>query len=187
MFIISHVALSKSGLCNPRSIPSYSVAVGLVFYAVMYMYILYNHSEYAGVFNKFVIYIVGVDLLLSAFYHFSSNQDTNPAPTIDNEEDDDDEDTTEESTEESGQEEQVDELVEQQVEQQVDDQVEQQVEELVEQQVEEQVIEQVEEQVVEQQLGEQQVDERVVDELLIKRKRGRPRKSEPSSISLASV
>jgi len=69
MFILSQIALHKSGISS-NSVPSYSVATGLLIYAVIYMYILYYHSEYASMFNKFVIYIIGIDLLLSAFYNF---------------------------------------------------------------------------------------------------------------------
>lgn len=63
-------------MCVPSSIPSYSVAIGLVLYAAIYLYLLFYHEDYIGIFNKFIIYIIGVDLLLSAFYYLSANDTT---------------------------------------------------------------------------------------------------------------
>jgi hypothetical protein len=74
MFIASQLALRTTS-CVSSSIPSYSVAIGILLYASIYLYILFYHNEYISVFNKFIIYIVGIDLLLSAFYHMSSNEE----------------------------------------------------------------------------------------------------------------
>jgi hypothetical protein len=63
-------------MCVSSSIPSYSVAIGLVLYASIYLYLLFYHEDYIGIFNRFIIYIVGIDLLLSAFYHLSVNDVT---------------------------------------------------------------------------------------------------------------
>lgn len=69
MFILSQLALRKLNICDYASIPTYSVAIGLVIYACMYTYLLYYKPQIAYVFNKFVIYIIGIDLLLSSFVY----------------------------------------------------------------------------------------------------------------------
>ena len=70
MFILSQCILHK---CNAFSkletISTYSIIVGLIFYASIYLYILFYNVEYISIFNKFIIYIVGIDLLLSTFYY----------------------------------------------------------------------------------------------------------------------
>lgn len=72
MFIISQVVLRQLGICNVSSLPSYSIALGLVVYASLYLYLLFYNNDYIYVFNKFIIYIVGVDLLLSSFVYFKN-------------------------------------------------------------------------------------------------------------------
>lgn len=67
-------------MCVPTSVPSYSVAIGLILYAAIYLYLLFYHNNYVYVFNKFAIYIIGVDLLVSAFYHFSTNDSNDIKP-----------------------------------------------------------------------------------------------------------
>jgi hypothetical protein len=80
MFVLSQIALNKSKACRTSSIPSYSIAMGLVVYASVYLYLLFYHNDYISIFNKFVIYIIGIDLLLSAFFYYNSQYEymTNP-------------------------------------------------------------------------------------------------------------
>jgi hypothetical protein len=77
MFIVSQMLLQKLNMCHSSSIPVYSIAVGLVFYACVYLYLIFYNNDYVYIFNKFVIYIVGIDLLLSAFVYMKNE---NSAP-----------------------------------------------------------------------------------------------------------
>lgn len=74
MFIISQYLLSKSNLCTPNNVSTYSIAIGLVIYSSIYLYLLYYGDELLYTFNKFIVFIIGIDLLLSAFYHFNNGQ-----------------------------------------------------------------------------------------------------------------
>jgi hypothetical protein len=72
MFVVSQYLLNASGMCkNSQQISTYSIALGLILYSSIYLYILFYNNEYLSIFNKFIIYIVIVDLLLSAFYYFN--------------------------------------------------------------------------------------------------------------------
>jgi hypothetical protein len=62
-------------MCDHNSIPSYSIALGIVLYAGIYVYLLYNNSAVSYMFNKFLIYIVSIDLLLSTLYFYKSKPD----------------------------------------------------------------------------------------------------------------
>ena len=66
MFILSQCILHKSNVSN---VSTYSIALGLVLYSCIYLYVLFYNPESISIFNKFIIYIVGVDLLLSTFYY----------------------------------------------------------------------------------------------------------------------
>ena len=72
MFLISQYLLNTNGYDSKS--PIYSVALGLVLYASIYLYILFYNNDYLIVFNKFIIYIIILDLLLSSFYYFSINK-----------------------------------------------------------------------------------------------------------------
>ena len=72
MFIISQFVLKRLNMCDHNSIPSYSIALGIVLYAGIYVYLLYNNSAVSYMFNKFLIYIVSIDLLLSTLYFYKS-------------------------------------------------------------------------------------------------------------------
>jgi hypothetical protein len=74
MFIISQILLHKSNICKHTSIPSYSIAIGIVIYAIIYLYILFSHDEYLELFNNFSVYVISVDLLLSTVYFFNLNK-----------------------------------------------------------------------------------------------------------------
>lgn len=72
MFIVSQYALQKSNACNNIDTSTYSIVIGLVIYGGIYLYFLFYNNEYLSLFNKFVIYIVGIDLLLSTFYTYNN-------------------------------------------------------------------------------------------------------------------
>ena len=72
MFIISQYLLKTSGTCkNINQVSTYSIITGLILYASIYLYLLFYNTEYLTIFNKFLIYIIIVDLLLSTFYYFN--------------------------------------------------------------------------------------------------------------------
>lgn len=73
MFFLSLVVLQKSKLCQPQNLTSYSIASGIALYGGIYLYFLYYNPELLSIFNKFLIYIVSVDLLLSTFYFYQLN------------------------------------------------------------------------------------------------------------------
>lgn len=77
MFIISQYFLSKSSVCYPSSVQIYSIALGIILYAAFYMYIMFYNNQYLGIFNKYIIYIVGADLLLSSVYFKAEDQSVN--------------------------------------------------------------------------------------------------------------
>ncbi|NBP01632.1 MAG: hypothetical protein EBU90_16155 [Proteobacteria bacterium] len=81
MFAISQFVLKSLKVCNTSSLPSYSIALGILFYASLYVYLLYYQNDYVYIFNKFVIYVIGIDLLLSAFLYFKSDNNQ-PTPPI---------------------------------------------------------------------------------------------------------
>ncbi len=69
MFILSQCILHKYNVSKIETISTYSIALGLVFYSCIYLYVLFYNPDSISIFNKFIIYIVGVDLLLSTFYY----------------------------------------------------------------------------------------------------------------------
>lgn len=78
MFIVSQIVLDKSKLCNIKNISTYAIITGLIVYASIYLYLLFYQNDYLMLFNKFIIYIVGIDLLLSTFYFFNTKQKGKP-------------------------------------------------------------------------------------------------------------
>jgi len=75
MFLVANFALKKSSFEKNKNIQTYSIAIGIVFYAAIYMYLLFSKSEFLTVFNRFIIYIIGVDLLLSALFFSKKTPD----------------------------------------------------------------------------------------------------------------
>jgi hypothetical protein len=73
MFILSQYILEKFNLCSKDNVSTYAIAVGLLVYATIYLYLLFSSGDLVVLFNKFLVYIIGVDLLLSAFYTFNGN------------------------------------------------------------------------------------------------------------------
>ena len=89
MFVVSQYILNLSGMCTTsQQITTYSIALGLILYGSVYLYILFYNNEYLNIFNKFIIYIVGVDLLLSAFYYY--NLQSSDKLTLQNQDNDND-------------------------------------------------------------------------------------------------
>jgi len=87
MFLVSQLALRHLKACDTSSIPSYSIAIGIVLYATVYLYVLFYKPEFIYMFNKFLIYIVSVDLLLATFVHIKNNDADNPDVAISDAED----------------------------------------------------------------------------------------------------
>ena len=75
MFVLSQYIINAVGMGRGNT-QTYSIALGLILYSSIYLYILFYNNDYLNIFNKFIVYIVIVDLLLSAFYYYSK-QDTN--------------------------------------------------------------------------------------------------------------
>ena len=72
MFIISQYLLKKSNLIpDILTISTYSVVIGLVIYASIYVYFLMYNSDFLPFFNKIITYVVGIDLLLSTIYYYT--------------------------------------------------------------------------------------------------------------------
>lgn len=75
MFVISQFILQYMKVCPSSSLPSYSIALGIIIYAALYLYLLFYSNDLMYIYNKFIIYIVSIDLLLSTFLYF--RQETN--------------------------------------------------------------------------------------------------------------
>ena len=73
MFILSQYILKQVKICNTNDITTYSIAIGLIIYTSIYLYLLFYNDEYLSIFNKFIIYIIAIDLLLSTFYYINDN------------------------------------------------------------------------------------------------------------------
>ena len=100
MFVVSQYILNFSGMCTTsQQITTYSIALGLILYGSIYLYILFYNNEYLNIFNKFIIYIVGVDLLLSMFYYYNlqSSDKLIKQDDLDNESEEDDDPEYEET------------------------------------------------------------------------------------------
>lgn len=71
MFILSQYLLNLTGLCtNYQQLLSYSIALGLILYSSIYLYLLFYNNEFLPMFNSFIFYIIIVDLVLSTYYYF---------------------------------------------------------------------------------------------------------------------
>ena len=69
MFVISQFILHKSNFSNLENTSTYSIALGLIVYLSIYLYILFYNADLIYIFNKFIIFIVGIDLLFSTLYY----------------------------------------------------------------------------------------------------------------------
>lgn len=70
MFVLSQYMLNYAGLPS-NQMTTYSIVAGLILYGSIYLYILFYNNEYLSIFNKFIIYIIVLDLILSGCYYFS--------------------------------------------------------------------------------------------------------------------
>ena len=189
--------LEKFNLCSKDNVSTYAIAVGLLVYATIYLYLLFSSGDLVVLFNKFLVYIIGIDLLLSAFYTFNGNYNTEnlQTPIIDQIDTETETETeTELHTDTDTYTENEEELEEQelgeQIEQELGEQIEQELGEQIvqEQGIEQQPIEeqeQVQEQGIEhfepQQLPREQIEQEHFDLNVdnveqVKRRRGRPSK-----------
>ena len=73
MFILTQYLLKNflSSHISDNSLPTYTVVIGLVVYALFYSYFLMYNRELLPFFNKIIIYVIGIDLLVSAFYNYN--------------------------------------------------------------------------------------------------------------------
>ena len=62
--------LSQLYCKNKQINTTYSIGLGLVFYSAFYLYFLFYNNELLPFFNNILIYIVGIDLLLTTFYSY---------------------------------------------------------------------------------------------------------------------
>ena len=104
MFLLSQFLLNNAKTCDTYDkLVTYSIITGLVLYTSTYLYFLFYKNEYLGLFNKFIIYIITIDLLLSTAYHLLVVKKTTEADNekliendmniiLDDEDDEDDED-----------------------------------------------------------------------------------------------
>jgi hypothetical protein len=65
-----------------NDITTYSIAIGLIIYTSIYLYLLFYNDEYLSIFNKFIIYIIAIDLLLSTFYYLNNDSNKTEYNTI---------------------------------------------------------------------------------------------------------
>jgi cytoskeletal protein RodZ len=78
MFIISQYILKTTKLLPSNlDIATYSVIIGLVLYAVIYLYLYFFNTSMLSFLNNIIIYIIGVDLLLSTFYYYNLQKEDN--------------------------------------------------------------------------------------------------------------
>ena len=72
MFLISQYLINKNGTCdNINKVSVYSIISGVILYAVIYLYLLFYNEDLLVIFNKYIIYIVIIDLILSTFYYLT--------------------------------------------------------------------------------------------------------------------
>lgn len=70
MFVLSQLALSNTIFKNDpsnKSITTYTIAIGLVLYAAIYLYALMYYREMLPIVNQYLVYFVILDLLLAVF------------------------------------------------------------------------------------------------------------------------
>jgi hypothetical protein len=84
MFVISQFVLHKSNMCKFDNISTYAIGSGLIVYAAIYLYLLFYNNDYVSLFNKFIIYIIGIDLLLATFYYFNTSSKSEQSYDLNN-------------------------------------------------------------------------------------------------------
>lgn len=70
MFVLSQIILQKLNVCSASSLPNLAIVLGIIIYAGIYLYFMLSHKDLLPYFNKFVFYVIGLDLLLSTAYYF---------------------------------------------------------------------------------------------------------------------
>ena len=73
MFILTQYILKNSLFKNSPNLSIYTIVIGIVIYSVFYLYFMMYNRELLPYFNNIIIYILGVDLLISAFYFQQSS------------------------------------------------------------------------------------------------------------------
>ena len=87
MFILTQYILKNSFFKNSLNLSVYTIVIGIVIYAIYYLYFMMYNRELLPYFNNIIIYILGVDLLLSAFYFQQSTiEDNNECKQINHDE-----------------------------------------------------------------------------------------------------
>lgn len=72
MFFFSLTLLDQFKLFrNVHTLTSYSILVAILLYAIIYVYLLFYQPDSINLFTKFIIYVVGVDLILSMLYYYN--------------------------------------------------------------------------------------------------------------------
>jgi hypothetical protein len=62
-------------ICKNKNIDTtYSIGLGLVFYAALYLYFLFFNNSLLPFFTNTLIYLIGIDLLLTSFYSFKESE-----------------------------------------------------------------------------------------------------------------
>ena len=62
-------------ICKNKEIDTtYSIGLGLVFYASLYLYFLFFNNSLLPFFTNTLIYFVGIDLLLTSFFSFKETE-----------------------------------------------------------------------------------------------------------------
>ena len=75
MFLLSNYILRELHVDKPKNLLAlYSIAIGLIVYVSVYLYVLYYHKEQLPLFNNLLIYVLSLDLLLSGALYNQTNE-----------------------------------------------------------------------------------------------------------------
>jgi hypothetical protein len=75
MFLLSNFILRELDIKKPKNVLAmYSIVLGLVIYASVYLYILFYHKTSMPLFNNLLIYILSLDLILSGVLYNQSSR-----------------------------------------------------------------------------------------------------------------
>jgi hypothetical protein len=187
MFSVSQVLLEKFKLTGTDNVVTYSIVIGISLYAGIYAYLLFKQPELLPMFNKFILFVVGIDCLISTILYIRQNHKNvldNPvelqAFNIEDEDEDfnvyeddsdgnevdyeDDEDDEEDETDELDEEEEINEDEDIEINEDHDE---------IEDHVDEELIDN--DQINNEQVATESVGEQLIE--LPKKKRGRPPKT----------
>lgn len=82
MFIVSQYILRLMNVKSINKEITYSIILGLIFYTSLYLYILYYKEDFLNIFNKFIVYIVIGDLMLTTLYIYLSKNSKNQSSKL---------------------------------------------------------------------------------------------------------